>query len=130
MPRHGSRYCELEGRDFLETGVVIETRKMETNRIERRLRISGLLIVTGLCLGLLTLFWTHPLAFVAFAALACPLVLFGCALPLLSTAKRVSKVTGLANWYGQWARCMSSVEKGKRGKNGQKACYWQFLGEK
>ncbi|HEV2233880.1 MAG TPA: hypothetical protein VGV68_10800 [Terriglobia bacterium] len=57
---------------------------METNGIERRLRISGLLIVTGLCFGLLTLLWTHPLAFVAFAVFACPLVLFGVVLYLYS----------------------------------------------
>jgi len=57
---------------------------MESNRMERRLRMSGLLIVTGLCLGLFTLLWNHPLAFVAFAVLACPLVLIGVVLYLYS----------------------------------------------
>ena len=57
---------------------------MEAPKIERRLRMSALLIVTGLCLGLLSLFWTHPLAFIAFATLACPLVFFGVVLYLYS----------------------------------------------
>jgi heme A synthase len=61
---------------------------MEARGIERRLRISALLIVSGLFLGLVTLLWTHPLAFVAFAVFACPLVLIGVVLYLYSLVPR------------------------------------------
>jgi hypothetical protein len=37
---------------------------MPTITIERRIRWSGMLIVLGLLLQMLTLLWTHPLAFV------------------------------------------------------------------
>jgi hypothetical protein len=34
--------------------------------IEKRLRLSGILILTGLGIQGVTLFWNHPLAFMAF----------------------------------------------------------------
>jgi hypothetical protein len=52
--------------------------------IERRIRWSGLFIATGLIVQLLTLLWTHPLAFVAFLAIGCPLVGTGVLLYLYS----------------------------------------------
>lgn len=42
--------------------------------IERRIRWSGILIVVGLIAQMLTLLWTHPLAFVCFLLIGCPLV--------------------------------------------------------
>jgi hypothetical protein len=45
--------------------------------IERRIRWSGLLIVLGLLLQMLTLLWTHPLAFMCFLMIGCPLVAAG-----------------------------------------------------
>jgi hypothetical protein len=45
--------------------------------IERRIRWSGMLIVAGLILQMLTLLWTHPLAFVCFLLVGCPLVAGG-----------------------------------------------------
>jgi hypothetical protein len=45
--------------------------------IEHRIRWSGTLIVTGLVVQLLSLFWTHPLAFVGFLLIGCPLVAAG-----------------------------------------------------
>ncbi len=45
--------------------------------IERRIRWAGLLIGAGLAIQLLTLVWVHPLTFVAFLILGCPLVLGG-----------------------------------------------------
>ncbi len=48
-----------------------------TSIIECRIRWSGLLIVVGLILQMLTLPWTHPLAFVCFLVLGCPLVAAG-----------------------------------------------------
>lgn len=45
--------------------------------IERRIRWSGLLIVLGLVVQMTTLLFTHPLAFMAFALIGCPLVAVG-----------------------------------------------------
>ncbi len=50
---------------------------MSTNAIQHRIRWSGSLIVAGLVVQLLSLLWTHPLAFVAFLMLGCPLVAAG-----------------------------------------------------
>ncbi len=50
---------------------------MATISIERRIRWSGMLIVLGLLLQMLTLLWTHPLAFMCFLMIGCPLVAAG-----------------------------------------------------
>ena len=50
---------------------------MTVTALERRIRWSGLLIVAGLLLQLFTLPLTHPLAFVGFVVLGCPLVAAG-----------------------------------------------------
>jgi hypothetical protein len=52
--------------------------------IERRIRWSGLLVVAGLVLQMLTLLSIHPLAFVSFLLLGCPLVAAGMLLYLYS----------------------------------------------
>jgi hypothetical protein len=52
--------------------------------IERRIRWSGLLIGAGLVVQMLTLLWTHPLAFVVFLLIGCPLVGAGVLLYLYS----------------------------------------------
>lgn len=45
--------------------------------IELRIRRAGILIGIGLFLQVLTLFWTHPLSFMAFLLVGCPLVGIG-----------------------------------------------------
>jgi hypothetical protein len=45
--------------------------------IERRIRWSGILIVAGLIVQMMTLPWTHPLAFMCFLLIGCPLVAVG-----------------------------------------------------
>jgi hypothetical protein len=50
---------------------------MTATVLERRIRWSGLLIVVGLLLQILTLPLAHPLAFIGFALLGCPLVAAG-----------------------------------------------------
>jgi hypothetical protein len=50
---------------------------MMVTAIERRIRWSGLIIVAGLVLELATLPWTHPLAFVFFLVVGCPVVAAG-----------------------------------------------------
>jgi hypothetical protein len=57
---------------------------MIATSIERRIRWSGMLIVVGLVLQMLTLPWTHPLAFVCFLLVGCPLVAAGMLLFLYS----------------------------------------------
>jgi hypothetical protein len=57
---------------------------MPTITIERRIRWAGILIVLGLLLQMLTLLWTHPLAFMCFLMIGCPLVAVGMLLFLYS----------------------------------------------
>lgn len=52
--------------------------------IERRIRASGFLIAAGLFIQILTLCWTHPLAFMSFLLIGCPLVAAGMLLFLYS----------------------------------------------
>ena len=52
--------------------------------IERRVRLAGALVCLGLLIQLLTLVRIHPLAFVAFIAIGCPLVAAGLLLYLYS----------------------------------------------
>ena len=57
---------------------------MTTALIESRIRWAGTLIVLGLVLQMLTLLWTHPLAFMCFLMVGCPLVGAGVLLYLYS----------------------------------------------
>lgn len=52
--------------------------------IERRVRLAGVLVCLGLLIQLLTLIRIHPLAFVAFILIGCPLVAAGLILYLYS----------------------------------------------
>jgi hypothetical protein len=63
---------------------------MTATLMERRIRWSGLLIVAGLCLQLATLPWTHPLAFVFFLVVGCPLVAGGILLFLYSLVSHLA----------------------------------------
>jgi hypothetical protein len=46
-------------------------------QLERRIRHSGLLVCTGIAILLLSLLWKHPLSFMAFLVIGCPLTLGG-----------------------------------------------------
>ena len=48
-----------------------------TTPIERRIRWSGLFIAVGLGVLIFSLSWPHPLSFMAFLAVGCPLILIG-----------------------------------------------------
>ena len=52
--------------------------------VERRVRLAAILICLGLVALLLTLIRVHPLAFIAFILIGCPLVLAGMLLFLYS----------------------------------------------
>lgn len=56
---------------------------MET-KLERRIRWSGGLIASGLLVQVLSLMSIHPLAFMGFLLIGCPLVVFGILLFLSS----------------------------------------------
>jgi hypothetical protein len=57
---------------------------MDTAPIERRINWASMLIGAGLLVQLLALLAVHPLAFVAFLMIGCPLVAAGIVLYLLS----------------------------------------------
>jgi len=57
---------------------------MALSGIEWRIKWAGLLISVGLVIQLLTLIWNHPLSFVAFLCIGCPLVAGGTLLYLYS----------------------------------------------
>jgi|HubBroStandDraft_1064217.scaffolds.fasta_scaffold281236_1 hypothetical protein len=50
---------------------------MTAPRIERRIRWSGVLIGLGLTIQMLMLLWIHPLSFMIFLLLGCPMVGIG-----------------------------------------------------
>lgn len=50
---------------------------MSAAPIERSIRLSGFLIAAGLFIQIVTLCWTHPLAFMSFILIGCPLVAAG-----------------------------------------------------
>ena len=56
--------------------------------IEKRIRWAGLLVVIGLVVQLLTMSWSHPLAFMAFLIVGCPLTLAGVLLYLFLLATK------------------------------------------
>ncbi|HEY7789686.1 MAG TPA: hypothetical protein VIC33_04175 [Vicinamibacterales bacterium] len=60
---------------------------MAETRLERRLRWAGLLIALGMIVQSITLAVLHPLAFVAFIVMACPLMGAGIVLFLVAILK-------------------------------------------
>jgi len=64
---------------------------MEKPLIESRIKWASLLIGAGLLIQMGTLFRVHPLAFVAFVVVGCPLIAAGVTLYLLSLAPARSK---------------------------------------
>ncbi|HEV2176168.1 MAG TPA: hypothetical protein VGW33_03050 [Terriglobia bacterium] len=57
---------------------------MPRPRIERRIRWAGVLIGAGLIVQLITFFFIHPLAFITFLGIGCPLVAAGIVIYLYS----------------------------------------------
>jgi len=57
--------------------------------LEKRIRWSGLLVAAGIGVLVVSLYWDHPLAFMAFLGIGCPLVGVGILLYLyaLSASK-------------------------------------------
>lgn len=57
---------------------------MKDSSIEKRIRWAGLLICLGLVVQLVTITQTHPLSFMAFLLIGCPLMFAGVLLYLYS----------------------------------------------
>jgi hypothetical protein len=58
-----------------------------SEHIENRLRLAGILIIIGLVIQLATLFWNHPLTFMAFIFVGSPFVAAGIVLYLFSLVR-------------------------------------------
>ena len=58
--------------------------------MERRLQYSGILVILGLMVEVLCLFWTRPIAFVIFLALGGLLLGFGMYLYLFSLVAKIN----------------------------------------
>jgi len=61
---------------------------MVSPQIEKRIRWSGLLVSSGLAVQVLTMAWSHPLSFMAFLVIGCPLMLAGVVLFLASLVSK------------------------------------------
>ena len=61
---------------------------LSANPMERRLQFSGVLLILGLLVEALCLFWTRPIAFVLFLGLGGLLLALGILLYLLSLVSK------------------------------------------
>jgi hypothetical protein len=62
----------------------LETKIRSERALYRRLRAAGILSIAGLVIEILSFFWLHPLAFVAFLVLGCGFIGLGIAIFLWS----------------------------------------------
>ena len=62
--------------------------KNPLTRLEKRLRIAGILILAGLIVELITLKWSHPTAFLFFLLLGGSLMAIGMLIYLYSIVSR------------------------------------------
>ena len=60
-------------------------------KIERRIRLSGILLITGLLVELITLRWSHPTAFLFFLLLGGMLMAMGIGVYLFSLVSAENK---------------------------------------
>jgi hypothetical protein len=79
----GSR--QIEGGHFVEGG---REMNIQPAKIERRLRIAGIIIIAGLSVALFSLSWSHPTAFLVFIVLGGVLIGVGILFYLYSLVSR------------------------------------------
>jgi hypothetical protein len=65
--------------------------KSQTTKIERRIRLAGILLIAGLLVELATLRWSHPTAFLFFLLLGGALMALGIVVYLLSLVSAENK---------------------------------------
>ena len=63
----------------------------QPTKIERRIRLSGILLIVGLLVELVTLHWSHPTAFLFFLMLGGALMALGIAIYLYSLVSAENK---------------------------------------
>jgi hypothetical protein len=63
----------------------------QPTKIERRIRVAGILLITGLVVELVTLRWSHPTAFLFFLLLGGALMALGICVYLLSLVSAENK---------------------------------------
>jgi len=63
----------------------------QPTKIERRIRMAGILLIAGLLVELVTLRWSHPTAFLFFLLLGGALMAFGIGIYLLSLVSAENK---------------------------------------
>jgi hypothetical protein len=63
----------------------------QPTRIERRIRLAGILLIAGLLVELITLRWSHPTAFLFFLLLGGALMALGIGVYLLSLVSAENK---------------------------------------
>ena len=65
--------------------------KLQLTKIERRIRLAGILLIAGLLVELVTLRWSHPTAFHFFLLLGGALMALGIVIYLLSLVSAENK---------------------------------------
>jgi len=65
--------------------------KSQPIKIERRIRLAGILLIAGLLVELVTLRWSHPTAFLFFLLLGGALMALGICVYLLSLVSTENK---------------------------------------
>jgi len=58
--------------------------KSKTTKLEKRIRLAGVLLIAGLAVELLTMRWSHPTAFLFFLMLGGTLMFLGIVIYLFS----------------------------------------------
>jgi hypothetical protein len=67
LSRHGAQCQPLERGEVLEAGINSD---LTTQRYSR-LRTSGILVIIGLIIEIISFFWIHPIAFMSFLVFGC-----------------------------------------------------------
>ena len=65
--------------------------KSQPTKIEKRIRLAGILLIAGLLVELVTLRWSHPTAFLFFLLLGGALMALGIIIYLLSLVSTENK---------------------------------------
>src|SRR5215510_2094889 len=81
LPQHHPQRRAVERRHILEGAGQMNT---QPTKIERRIRLAGILLIAGLLVELVTLHWSHPTAFLFFLLLGGTMMAFGIVIYLFS----------------------------------------------
>jgi uncharacterized membrane protein YczE len=65
--------------------------KTQSTKIERRIRLAGILLIAGLLVEMVTLRWSHPTAFLVFLLIGGVLMALGVGVYLLSLVSAENK---------------------------------------